>query len=135
MDDEVKEMEFGKKLASLRKVHHLSQEELGSELDVTRQTISNWELGVSLHNPEQLKRLSKLFQISIDELLDNDTKDILVNKVSNTEKLAGIIIKILKVIGVLAILYLVLFIIAIIAFRVVPTEKKVVTTQEEVLYE
>lgn len=132
MDDEVKEMEFGKKLASLRKVHHLSQEELGSELDVTRQTISNWELGVSLPNPEQLKRLSKLFQISIDELLDNDTKDILVNKVSNTEKLAGIIIKILKVIGVLAILYLVLF---IIAFRVVPTEKKVVTTQEEVLYE
>ena len=108
MDDEVKEMEFGKKLASLRKVHHLSQEELGSELDVTRQTISNWELGVSLPNPEQLKRLSKLFQISIDELLDNDTKDILVNKVSNTEKLAGIIIKILKVIGVLAILYLVL---------------------------
>ena len=82
-----------------------------------------------------MKRLSKLFQISIDELLDNDTKDILVNKVSNTEKLAGIIIKILKVIGVLAILYLVLFIIAIIAFRVVPTEKKVVTTQEEVLYE
>lgn len=135
MDDEVKEMEFGKKLASLRKVHHLSQEELGSELDVTRQTISNWELGVSLPNPEQLKRLSKLFQISIDELLDNDTKDILVNKVSNTEKLAGIIIKILKVIGVLAILYLVLFIIAIITFRVVPTEKKVVTTQEEVLYE
>lgn len=135
MDDEVKEMEFGKKLASLRKVHHLSQEELGSELDVTRQTISNWELGVSLPNPEQLKRLSKLFQISIDELLDNDTKDILVNKVSNTEKLAGIIIKILKVIGVLAILYLVLFIIAIIAFRVAPTEKKVVTTQEEVLYE
>ena len=125
MDDEVKEMEFGKKLASLRKVHHLSQEELGSELEVTRQTISNWELGVSLPNPEQLKRLSKLFQISIDELLDNDTKDILVNKVSNTEKLAGIIIKILKVI----------FIIAIIAFRVVPTEKKVVTTQEEVLYE
>lgn len=135
MDDEVKEMEFGKKLASLRKVHHLSQEELGSELDVTRQTISNWELGVSLPNPEQLKRLSKLFQISIDELLDNDTKDILVNKVSNTEKLAGIIIKILKVIGVLTILYLVLFIIAIIVFRVVPTEKKVVTTQEEVLYE
>ena len=135
MDDEVKEMEFGKKLASLRKVHHLSQEELGSELEVTRQTISNWELGVSLPNPEQLKRLSKLFQISIDELLDNDTKDILVNKVSNTEKLAGIIIKILKVIGVLAILYLVLFIIAIIVFRVVPTEKKVVTTQEEVLYE
>lgn len=128
-------MEFGKKLASLRKVHHLSQEELGSELDVTRQTISNWELGVSLPNPEQLKWLSKLFQISIDELLDNDTKDILVNKVSNTEKLAGIIIKILKVIGVLAILYLVLFIIAIIVFRVVPTEKKVVTTQEEVLYE
>ena len=37
-----------KKLISLRKSKGLSQEELGAELNVTRQTISKWESGVSL---------------------------------------------------------------------------------------
>ena len=40
--------EFNKKLISLRKSMGLSQEELGAELKVSRQTISKWESGVSL---------------------------------------------------------------------------------------
>lgn len=68
---------------------------------MARQTISNWELGETSPNPEQLKLLSKNLNISIDELLDNDINTILAEKVSNTEKLAGLIIKILKIIGVL----------------------------------
>lgn len=68
---------------------------------MARQTISNWELGETSPNPEQLKLLSKNLNISIDELLDNDINTILVEKVSNTEKLAGLIIKILRIIGVL----------------------------------
>ena len=49
-------------------------------------------------------------------MLDNDIKGVIVEKVSNTEKLAGIIIKILKVFGILIILYVILMIIGIIAF-------------------
>ena len=37
----------------------------------------------------------------MNELLNNDIKPVLVEKVSNTEKLAGLIIKILKVMGIL----------------------------------
>ena len=94
-------MKLGDNIFKLRKDCKLSQEQLAEKVDVTRQTISNWELGETSPNPEQLKLLSKSLNISIDELLNNDIKPVLVEKVSNTEKLAGLIIKILKVMGIL----------------------------------
>lgn len=93
-------MTLGENIYTLRKKKGLSQEQLGEQVNVTRQTISNWELGETSPNTEQLKLLSKTFNISIDELLDNDIKTILVEKVSNTEKLAEIVIKILKIAGI-----------------------------------
>lgn len=109
-------MDLGNKILKLRKEKGYSQEELAEKLDVTRQTISNWELGSTQPNPEQLKGLSKILNVSIDEMLDNDIKGVIVEKVSNTEKLAGIIIKILKVFGILIILYVILMFVALIAF-------------------
>lgn len=41
-------MKFNEKLLELRKRQGLSQEELGMELQVSRQTVSKWEAGVSL---------------------------------------------------------------------------------------
>lgn len=93
-------MTLGENIYTLRKKKGLSQEQLGEQVNVTRQTISNWELNETSPNTEQLKLLSKAFNISIDELLDNDIKTILVEKVSNTEKLAEIVIKILKIAGI-----------------------------------
>ena len=92
-------MILGKKILELRKKSGLSQEQLGDMVNVTRQTISNWELGETAPNPEQLKLLSKALNISIDELLDNDIQNVVVEKVSNTEKLAGLVLKILKFLG------------------------------------
>ena len=94
-------MKLGDNILKLRKDCKLSQEQLAEKVDVTRQTISNWELGETSPNPEQLKLLSKSLNVSIDELLNNDIKPVLVEKVSNTEKLAGLIIKILKGMGIL----------------------------------
>ena len=53
---------------------------------------------------------------SIDELLNNDIKPVLVEKVSNTEKLAGLIIKILKVMGILFIVGFVVIILLSVFF-------------------
>ncbi len=72
-------MELGNKILKLRKQKGLSQEQLGEKVNVTRQTISNWELGETLPNPEQLKLLSKELHISIDELLDN-TEGKIINR-------------------------------------------------------
>lgn len=111
-------MNLGDKILQLRKKNGLSQEQLGEKVDVTRQTISNWELGETTPNPEQLKKMSKAFNVSIDEILDNDSKEFLMNKISNTEKLAGIIIKILKVIGIVIVVYIIFMIIAVIGLGV-----------------
>lgn len=89
-------MEIGNKILELRKKNNLSQEALAEKIGVSRQTISKWELGETSPDIKQAKELSKVFNVSLDELTDNDIKNVLEAKVSNTEKLAGIIIKILK---------------------------------------
>ena len=61
-------MNLGDKILQLRKKNGLSQEQLGEKVDVTRQTISNWELGETTPNPEQLKKMSKAFNVSVDEI-------------------------------------------------------------------
>ena len=109
-------MKLGEKILELRKKNRLSQEQLGEKINVTRQTISNWELGETSPNPEQLKLISKELNVSIDELLDNDIQSVLVEKVSNTEKLAGLIIKILKIIGIAFLIFLIIDIIVFILF-------------------
>lgn len=116
-------MKLGENILKLRKQNGFSQEQLGDKVGVTRQTISNWELNETTPNPEQLKLLSKVLNVSIDELLDNDLKNIIVDKVSNTEKLAGIIIKTLKVFAVVGVIGIALIILAIIIFNVLPSEK------------
>ncbi len=64
-------MEFHEKLTELRKQKGWSQEELGNRLNVTRQTVSKWELAQTTPEMEKLVELSQLFDISLDELLNN----------------------------------------------------------------
>ena len=112
-------MNLGEKILELRKKHGLSQEQLGEKINVTRQTISNWELGETSPNPEQLKLISKELNVSIDELLDNDIKSVLVEKVSNTEKLAGLVLKVLKWLGIFFVVILIIDIVSLILFTYV----------------
>jgi transcriptional regulator with XRE-family HTH domain len=109
---------LGENIYNLRKKKKLSQEQLSVILSVSRQTISNWELGETSPNPEQLKMLSKTLNVSIDELVGNDIKNIIEEKVSNTEKLAGLIIKILKIVGIGLVIFIVIDIISFIVFAV-----------------
>lgn len=62
-------MKFNSKLYELRKQEGLSQDELGSKLHVSRQTVSKWELGETTPELEKLVALSDLFHISLDELV------------------------------------------------------------------
>jgi len=60
----------GKNIKAQRDQKGWSQQDLASQLQLTRQTISKWELGRSYPDIENLVRLSKLFDVSTDELLD-----------------------------------------------------------------
>ncbi len=62
-------METKNILLELRTKKGLSQEELAEQLFVTRQAVSRWENGETTPNPETLKLLSKLFNVSINTLL------------------------------------------------------------------
>lgn len=108
-------MNLGNKIMTLRKKNNMSQEELAEKVGVTRQTISKWELEETSPDITQAKTLSNIFKVSLDELVNNDLNSIIVEKVSNTEKLAGIIIKILKVFGILIIAFILLMIFLIIS--------------------
>lgn len=48
-------MAIGQNILKLRKKNGFSQEQLEEKVNVTRQTISNWELEETAPNPEQLK--------------------------------------------------------------------------------
>jgi DNA-binding XRE family transcriptional regulator len=63
------ENHFAEKLKSLRLKHKLTQTELGEKLYVSRSTISNYEKEKFEPNIQTLIEMSKLFNISIDELL------------------------------------------------------------------
>ncbi len=62
-------MEFNNKLYELRKQKGFSQEELANRLNVSRQTVSKWEVGESSPDMEKLVAISELFDISLDELV------------------------------------------------------------------
>lgn len=68
-------MEFSNRLYELRKQKGFSQEELANRLNVTRQTVSKWEVGDSTPDMEKLMALSDLFQISLDELVMGKEKE------------------------------------------------------------
>jgi len=65
-------MNFGEKIYRLRKEKRMSQEELAAQLDVSRQSISKWELGESMPDTENIVQLSRLFEVSTDFLLKDE---------------------------------------------------------------
>lgn len=109
-------MNLGNKILELRKKENLSQEKLAEKMNVTRQTISKWELNETTPDIKQAKELSKIFKISLDELTDNDMNNLVMQKVSNTEKLAGLVLKVSKWLGVCFLATLIIDIISFIIY-------------------
>ena len=76
-------MELNEKLISLRKQNKLTQAQVAETLDVSRQAISNWETGAVLPSTDNLKALSRLYQVPADSLLNDDT-DLFAGSVEKT---------------------------------------------------
>lgn len=67
-------MVLSEKLAALRKEHGYSQLYVAERLNVSRQAISRWEVGSSVPSTENLLELSRLYEVSLDELVCNGVK-------------------------------------------------------------
>lgn len=69
----------GNNIATNRKILGITQEELANKLFVTRQLVSKWENGIGTPSIEDVIALSKIFSISIEELLCLD-QEITIDK-------------------------------------------------------
>lgn len=90
-------MEIGKKLKNARIEAGLTQEKAAEKIDVSRQTISNWENEKSYPDIISVIALSDLYSVSLDELLKGDQKmaehlEESTNVVKSNKKLTGAII-------------------------------------------
>jgi len=65
-------MTLSDKLSDLRRMRHLTQEQLAELLGVSRQAVSKWESGTAYPETDKLIRISKLFDCSLDYLLRDD---------------------------------------------------------------
>ena len=84
MFDEVRKLNIGEKIYQLRKKKNLSQEDLASILNVSRQTISKWETGDSTPDLDKIVPLCNFFEISTDEFLKG--RDVVYERKLSKEK-------------------------------------------------
>lgn len=66
-------IEFGSRLKKLRQSHNMTQPVLAKKLQVTKSVISAYETGLRMPSYETLLMISKVFSVSTDYLLGNDT--------------------------------------------------------------
>ncbi|MCT6840190.1 MAG: helix-turn-helix domain-containing protein [Apilactobacillus kunkeei] len=84
-------MQFGDRLKQQRKIKELTQDDVGKQLNVSRQTISSWENENSYPDIKSLIQLSNLYNISLDTMLkeDNGMKEF-IEKDTLHKKMSGI---------------------------------------------
>ncbi len=81
---------LNEKLKQLRKEKGYTQESLAIELNVVRQTVSQWEKGRSVPDAEMLQRIAEVFEVDVSQLLS-------ANPLTNTEQRDELAIQLAKI--------------------------------------
>ncbi len=99
---------ISKKIVELREQNHLSQGEFARRIDVTRQAVSSWEMGVSVPSSKNLLRICEEFNTSLDYMTGKEA-----NELSTQEKRGfwdsgnvGIVLIVIGLIGLLLLPFL-----------------------------
>ena len=87
----MEQTKVGNLISKLRKKYNLTQTELGEKIGVSPKTISKWECGKGMPDIIFLKKISEIFNITTDELLDGE----LIQKENNPKNLKKVIIPII----------------------------------------
>ena len=95
---------IGLLISKMRKNKNLTQNELANQLGVSHKTISKWETGNWLPDIIMLKKISKTFNITIEELLDGN---IITKEKTNSKKGINISVIILFVILIILIMLII----------------------------
>lgn len=57
-----------RRLSQYREAKGYSQIEIAEKMSVTQQSVSSWEVGRTIPKPYQMKQLSEMLEVSVDEL-------------------------------------------------------------------
>ena len=100
-------MKFSEKIIKIRKENGLSQEEFGNKINVSRQAISKWESEQSQPEIDKIKEISKVFEVSIEYLLNDELENDNTKKTSkfNKKKFGKCLIKVTIVLIIIYLLY------------------------------
>ena len=71
-------MSFHSKMVKLRKINGFTQETFATAVGVSRQSVYKWESGASYPEVEKLFKISRLFHVTVDDML-NEEMDVSVN--------------------------------------------------------
>lgn len=75
-------MNLADNLKKIRKENNLSQEQLAEKLGVSRQSVSKWESNQAYPEMDKMLQICQLFNLNIDDLLNQDIKEVNNNKQS-----------------------------------------------------
>ena len=80
-------MKLGKNFKYYRELNGYSQEDVAQKLNISRQAISRWENDWNIPDIENLKELSRLYNVSLEELLNEHLleEETSLNSISNNE--------------------------------------------------
>jgi len=67
-------MNLENRLKELREQHNYTQDDVAGFLNISRQSVSKWELGKGYPDIDNLRRLSDLYKISLDQLITGEEK-------------------------------------------------------------
>ena len=84
---------ISKYLQFLRKSHNFTQDDLAKKLDISRQAVSKWETGTAVPDLEVLLKISKLYNITINDILEPKIQP---QKITDFEQISTISEKELK---------------------------------------
>ena len=111
---EEKKKIYGQIILELREKNNLTQAQLGEKININSNAISKWENGVTLPNEENIVKLNKIFNVSIENIYNNNMKQnkksIKIQAIEFIEKHFVSLIAILTIIFILFIILLLFFI-------------------------
>ena len=110
---EEKKRVYGQIILGLREKNNMTQTQLADKLNINSNAISKWENGMTLPNEENILKLNKIFNVSIDDIYNNNSKD---NKLNIRERVLEFANKYFSILLTFLIIFLVLFILLFIFY-------------------
>ena len=102
-------MELGKKVYNIREEKNISQKQLAKQLGISKTLLNKWETCEEVPNLQYINKLSEVLDISVNDLIDNDIRNLISTKSSNNKEESNIIF-LFKLVGIILLILILIWI-------------------------